>query len=66
MRASFTVEVIDGMAVVRRASDGQIICDGRIDPGQRLHDIRFAHPDYQKSNRTRQAAMRALQRSGYR
>lgn len=66
MQRNFAVEVTSGMALVRRLSDGEIICDARIADGDRLRDIAFSHPDYQRNNRTRQAAMKAFQEAGYR
>lgn len=61
----FKVEVQGDVVLVRRTSDGEIICDGRVGEGNRLYDIAFSHPDYQTNNRTRQAAMRAFQEAGY-
>ena len=68
----FTVEIIRSAVVkgVRYAAvrrNGEIICDAIIlEDGRTVTDIEFAYDKYRLCNRTRQAAMRALQKAGYR
>ena len=52
-------------AVVTRGN--RVICRATVcGDGRTLYGVAFDDPAYQKSNRTRQAAMRAYQAAGYR
>lgn len=57
---------IAGYVIVRRKRQGEAICAAVIFADNRLTDITFYRPEDQKCNRTRQAAMRALKKAGYR
>jgi hypothetical protein len=59
---NMTVVVEDGYVKVYRGKD--LIC-AAIVTSRGLDDLTFMEPRYQKSNRTRQAACRALQAAGY-
>jgi len=58
--------VEDGYVKVWRIRDGEIICAAFDKGDKQLVGLEFTDPKYQRSNRTRQAAMRALQEAGYR
>lgn len=57
---------LPGYVVVRRQRDNKTICAAFCDSENRVKDVSFMDPADQKNNRTRQAAMKALQDAGYR
>ena len=59
----FTVVKEDGYIKVKRGK--QTICAGTDLGDHRIANIEFLDPKDQKNNRTRQAAMRELQKAGY-
>lgn len=60
------VVIEDGYVKVKR-KDGRTVCAAPLPrSGRDLRDIEFTDARDQKCNRTRQAAMRALQAAGYR
>ncbi len=59
-----TVKKVNDYVVVRKGRE--TVCMAILGKDNRLHDIAFSNPNYQKCNRTRQAAMSALQQAGYR
>jgi hypothetical protein len=63
-KAAWTVVVEDGYVKVKR--DGETIAAGVDTGGRRLTGVEFTRPEYQRSNPTRQKAMRTLQAKGYR
>lgn len=60
------VTLLDNYVIVRRLVDNATICAATVDADKRLHNLEFMTESYQTSNRTRQAAMAALARAGYR
>ena len=58
------VEQRDGYVLVYRRS--VLICAAIALDGRRLRDIEFTEERHRANNRTRQAAMRALQKAGWR
>jgi len=59
----FSVVIEMGYVLVKR--DGVTIC-GAMDAGNKmLRGIEFTDPRFQKCNQTRQAAMKAYQKGGY-
>ena len=60
----WSVVVEDGYVKVKR--DGETIAAAIDTGGRRLTGIEFTRPEYQRSNPTRQKAMRVLQQEGYR
>jgi hypothetical protein len=60
---SFTVHVEDGYVKVKRR--GETICAATETEGKRLSNIEFTDERH-RNNKTRQAAMRAYQKAGYR
>lgn len=63
--AGFLVKQEDGYIKVYRISDNAFIGAGKVLDGNRVSDFEFADPKYQRDNPTRQGAMVALQRAGY-
>lgn len=64
MRTGFRVEFTpDGLGRVIHPADGRTVAVGSLKDG-RWRGIEFVYPQDQKCNRTRQAAMRAMQRYG--
>ena len=63
---SMTTEERDGYMIVRRKRDRAAICAATLQPGGRLAGLEFCEPRFQKSNSTRLAALRAIERDGYR
>jgi hypothetical protein len=62
--SAFLIVEEDGYVKVRHPN-GRTVCAGVVD-GEHVHDIDFPDPADRINNRTRQAAMRALQEAGYR
>jgi len=60
------VTLLDNYVIVRRTSDNATICAAIIGPDNQLHNLEFTRAAHRTSNRTRQAAMAALTRAGYR
>lgn len=67
IRGNKTMEVVveDGYVKVIRTRDRECICAGVVIGQGRVADIEFTDPAHQRSNRTRQAAMRALSKAGW-
>lgn len=63
-KGAWSVVVEDGYVKVKRGDE--TIAAAVDTGGKRLRDIEFTRPEYQRSNPTRQKAMRTLQEKGYR
>ena len=63
-KGGWSVVVEEGYVKVKR--DGETIAGGIDTGGKRLTGIEFTRPEYQRSNPTRQKAMKVLQAKGYR
>lgn len=64
---TFLCTVADGYVKVIRRADGATICAAPAPAEGRavLRGLEFTRPEFQRCNRTRQAAARALQAAGY-
>ena len=60
------VHELSGYVVVRRTRDNATICAAVVLDDKRLANIEFTADHHRQSNRTRQAAMTALKKRGYR